>query len=1755
LLLQKRIVMMNPDRSGTKTMSGDFGSVFLNNFGKNIKDKFTTKEAIATGMDAFTEATNALIGGSKAGKIIQIARDVEATGVAFAIDGKTIDWGDAAGNIAGLAVSIGFTLVAAEGLAFVAGGYAASLIADAAVEALVDTVNTQYPTWPQDIEDGIASFADDAKALARSTYDNVAQASDKVKNGIAEWMDDFANWFEDLIPSFNNALDNQFIRRIDPIILDLDGDGIEFVSATDINIFFDMDGDGRRERTGWVLADDGFLALDANNNGRVDDIEELFGKDGQSGFAELITLDSNRDRVLNASDAQWSRLTVWRDLDQDGVGDAGELTRLSTLGIRSIDLNFTVVNIIAAGNRVHEKSIYTLSNGTTRDIVDGWLSVNGALTAYELSDGVPADIAALPDLRGSGDLVNLRVAASADPALEASLKIFAALTPTGLGAWPELLEDIIYRWADVETVSTTSRGPNFDGRKLAAIEAFLGRDFDRNGLTNPLPETVADLNRAWSQLYQKIGAALLAQGPLAPFIEGTLVVPSTGAVISGLSLSDQVERIAANIADLPLREQAQIVSAFRLLGREIGAQEGLASGAIAAELGDLSRSLGIAAFQAAIDAGTREGQPNITSGTGMHLFGATADTIQVGGLQMVFAGAENDLVQASTDTAAKALDGEAGNDSLYGGDLNDLLVGGAGVDLMVGGLGDDVYRVDHRGDIVLELRDGGADTIVSSVAYNLRDAIEAIVFTGTDAITARGNELDNLMRGAAGRDLLRGFGGNDTIDGAAGADTMEGGEGNDLYILDDAGDLARETRTRDGIDTVQTPFSFALSSLLENLVLTGTGDAAGTGNRGANSLVGNAGANLLDGGGGADTMAGGAGDDTYIVDRSGESVIEDADAGRDTVRSAVSMALAANVENLVLTGMLNINGAGNALANRITGNAGNNALDGGAGADTLEGGAGNDTYTLDAATDVVIEGADDGIDLVRSAFSWTLGANQEALLLTGSLANGGTGNALDNLITGNGSANRISGLEGADTLYGGGAADTIDGGIGHDLLDGGAGADSMAGGVGDDTYVIDDAGDLVLEAASGGRDRIIAAIAYTLGADVEELELSGTAGLRGTGNAAANLLTGGQGADTLDGGLGQDTMWGGRGHDLYFVDSNRDVVDEAGGTGSDRVVSSVSFTLSDGVEHIDLIGTAASANGNALANTMRGNERGNVLTGLDGDDTLDGGLGADTLSGGAGNDRFVVDHARDLIMDIDAAESVDTVETSMSFVLGAQMENLVLTGTGHLAGTGNDLANRLTGNGGNNVLDGGAGADTLVGDAGNDTYLLDHGGDRIVEDSNGGRDTVRSLLSVVLDVNLEDAVLLGDLDIRATGNAGVNRLLGNVGANLLDGGAGADTMEGGAGDDTYVVDMAGDVVLEAAGGGEDIVRSAVAWVLGANLEDLVLTGSAAIAGTGNTLDNMLTGNGAANFLSGLDGQDSLSGGSGNDSLEGGLGNDLLDGGAGNDTMAGGLGDDTYVLSSVTDVVVEALNAGNDTVLVGFGYLMENGIENAVATGTAAVDLQGNGLANLLMGNDSANVLGGGGGADTLIGLGGNDIYEVDNVGDLVFEQGGGGIDLVRSAVAFTLTPNIEHLTLIGTAHVSATGNELGNELTGNAGNNRLAGGLGADRLKGEAGADTFAYRSLAESGTATSTADIILDFFLAQGDRIDVSTLDADAVLAGNQSFSFIGSAAFTGAGQVRAVSQADRQIIAFNVNANLSADMVLVVMGTGAMTDAAFIL
>jgi serralysin len=933
--------------------------------------------------------------------------------------------------------------------------------------------------------------------------------------------------------------------------------------------------------------------------------------------------------------------------------------------------------------------------------------------------------------------------------------------------------------------------------------------------------------------------------------------------------------------------------------------------------------------------------------TGMGLGEITSANITFSGGGVLLAGDNNVLAD---DDLANTLTGGAGNDWLIGLGGNDTLDGGLGNDLLAGGDGDDTYLLDSTSDVVMEENSagGGVDTAFAIISATLNANVENLVLTGVADIKGTGNALNNTLTGNAGDNILNGMAGNDT---------MTGGNGNDIYSVDSIGDVIVETNTSLGqVDTVQAAISYTLGDNLEKLeLLPGAAAINGTGNSQQNTIIGNSGNNLLDGMAGADTMQGGDGNDTYVVDNSGDMVKETNNAPTqiDTVRSTVNFLLGDNCEILQLVGMADLQGTGNDLDNVIHANSGNTLLNGGNGVDTV-------SYEFG-----VMGGGDFGVTVSLA----TVGAQD-------------TG------------ASSIDTLLGFENLTGSLSDDELIGSAAGNILNGLAGADLMVGGNGNDTYVVDNSGDVVMEtsAQSTQIDTVQSSIDYRLGASCENLVLLGSA-LKGIGNSLRNTMTGNAANNLLDGRGGADRLIGGDGNDTYMVDHVGDKVVESNTALSqmDTVKSRISYTLGTNCENLQLLGTANSnGKGNGLDNTVYANIGNNALDGAGGTDTLsylfgakagvtvDLSLSAAQSTGGSGDDTLAnFENLTGSTFDdtlsgtsgnniLDGGAGTDTCSYVHSATAGVTV-NLGLSGVQHTVGSGDDTlfnfenllgsdyADTLTGNSGNNVLtgngghdtiDGGAGADTMIGGSGNDTYTVDHAGDTVVEQKSAGNDLVQSSVAYTLSANVERLQLLGALAINGTGNALNNTLSGNSGVNVLDGGAGADTMDGGTGNDTYIVDSVNDVVTESTTAStNDTVQASCTHSLGENIEHLILTGSLAIDGTGNALNNRLFANAADNVLDGGDGEDGLwyalgatsgvtvdlnlttaqdTGGSGIDTIlniekligsqfadhfTGTAGDNNLDGWSGQDTLTGGAGLDQFRFTAAAD----STNAAPDTI--------------------------------------------------------------------------------------------------------------------------------------------------------------------------------------------------------------------------------------------------
>jgi len=1055
------------------------------------------------------------------------------------------------------------------------------------------------------------------------------------------------------------------------------------------------------------------------------------------------------------------------------------------------------------------------------------------------------------------------------------------------------------------------------------------------------------------------------------------------------------------------------------------------------------------------------------------------------------------------------LNGGDGNDSLYGGsDIevdvliggsgNDMLDGGAGSDFLLGGDGfDTVSYADSQTGLVVNLGDANQTTgdafgdhygDIEAFSLSLYDD----VFRGLNPVFP-GSHNNDIVFGDLGNDILVGGPGDDQLDGGDGDDQLEGDDGNDTLIGGAGRDFLSGGSGADFADG-------------------GDEDDQLDGADGNDTLIGGAGNDFISGGAGGDFIDGGDGFDTVnFADGNPGSespvVVNLVDPTQNTGSAAGDVYV--NIEQFHLTSFNDV----------FVGADANDNVDGGFGDDTISGGGGDD------------------------------------ILFGGSGRHGGRGNPIpggnDTLLGGDGN-DTVSGGDGTDSLFGQNGNDFLDGGVGDDTLDGGTGSDVMSGGDGNDTIVIH-AGDVFSgEIIDGGDgiDRLVVSdnnmhpFRATVG-NMEELHLNsgvqnvflasdqladfetithqdgsgaafsitaesaGTYSLDGKTITGILTLNGSSGADTLIGSAGDDILSGkggadiiqaGDGNDTVLINSNEVPSGETidGGAGFDKLVVGNSnmhpgatisnmeeLDLASGVQEVFLTSaqladfdvithlggsgaafsiTAQSAGTYSLADktitgilTLNGSADADTLIGSSGDDILSGKGGADIIQAGDGDDTIIIG-----VGEAAPGESIDGGAGFDRLVISdpdVDLSTLTITGVEEI------------------VLASGMSAVTLSSAQLADIKRITQADDAafVINAASAGTYSLadKTFTGIVtLNGSSGADILIGSSvgDI-LNGNAGDDILDGNAGNDVLQGGAGADTFNGGDGFDTVSYANA------TAGVTINVTDWSLTWTGDAqgdtfnSIEQFKLTDfKDFFMGAG-----IVFGGGGDDRLVGLSGDDSFTGGAGNDLLEGGAGNDTLvgdgdAGAAGNDLLFGNAGDDILVGGAGDDALWGGAGADKLDGGAGFDYA-----EYGDATAGVSIDLTA----------DSSTWTGDAHG-DTLISI---DAFDLTTFND-VFHGADGDDKVVARAGDDQL--------------FGGGGNDT---LVAGEGNDILSGGTGADVLIGEQGADIFKYTAVEESSGALVNGvlqiDDITDF--TQGvDKIDLSAIDANGTLAGDQAFTFL---------------------------------------------------
>ncbi|MCL4677160.1 MAG: type I secretion C-terminal target domain-containing protein [Alphaproteobacteria bacterium] len=1098
--------------------------------------------------------------------------------------------------------------------------------------------------------------------------------------------DDLADWLPDPLNLFGIAP-----QQDSPLVLDLDGDGIELTAIDTENpeVAFDLDNDGFAEVTGWVSADDGLLARDINENGRIDDASELFGSASTDGFAILSLLDSNGDLVINQNDTAFSELLIWQDANGDGVSQTEELHDLTHYDIVSIDVaGVTASTAVIAGNQISHTSTFTYENGSHGAIVDAWFSVDNTLSSYAQSYMLDVRAMFLPALRGYGELADLHIAMSIDNGTGGLLELveefadgfsFAAFADEG--ALREDIEEILFLWANV-----TEEGQNFTNGPYAGQAAYAeevqfleklfgvmseSTRYNPDGTGGRVPGgSGRALAESFEIAYQNLSAQLLIQvGAGLLFDEVPTYDAVSGEIEGDLTLSETgIDSLVAFATASGVDAEAYWLAVAKFLDTVKGFENfsSTENGWMDAAIYDSDPGRTWSGIK---DLAAFEYQPST-------IYGTSDDDVIDGtaGDNIIYGYTGNDVI-----------DGKAGNDTLIGNTSGPVTsedgatyIGGAGDDFVNGGQGNDIYIYtsgddfyeDISGTDVLRLPNGivlGDLHFAVSDTYNLIITvgdlgsieikgqfqnnpyfIETIEFYdtstlslstlnnitqygtgGNDTITgiAYGGGDDDIIYGMDGNDTINGGTGDDVIDGGAGNDTITPGDGNDTIIASEGFDTILAS---DASETLVIPEAFSASDVI-----------------------------LL-------READGSGNDKelkIIVNGLGQIHVDDHFQGTNKALDQISFANGVDASiNLLTYSFITIGTNGDDTFDTSGYGLSNTS-------DIYLFGKGTDTVLEYAGTDTVLFGA--GVSLsnltIIKTDTGSSASTRNFLVISDADGNSltverhfdGSGYKIENLKLNNGTVisvasleidshgsegnDRIDGLESGDlstddVMYGHGGADQIYGGTGNDISYGGDGND----------YIFDDTGNDVLYGEDGddqlygywGDDQLFGGVGNdTLRGD----DTFGSSSV--TGN---DYLSGGDGNDHLYGGRGDDTLDGGAGDDTINGDGDTDTVTYASATSGVTVSLATTSAQNTGGAGTDTISNVENLTGSSYADTLTGNSSANVISGGDGNDTLYGGAGNDTLKGGAGADTLYGDANGDTFV-FEAASAFSAVDTIADF--------------------------------------------------------------------------------------------------------------------------------------------------------------------------------------------------------------------------------------------------------------------------------------------------------------------------------------------------------------------------------------------------------------------------------------------------------------------------------------------------------------------------
>ncbi|TGG91134.1 hypothetical protein E4656_17240 [Natronospirillum operosum] len=543
-----------------------------------------------------------------------------------------------------------------------------------------------------------------------------------------------------------------------PIVLNLEGEAID-TTGLDEEIHFDLNGNGFREQTGWITPDQGFLVLDRNGDGIINDGTELFGNwtelgsgtTAANGFEALAEFDENGDGVIDAQDSIYSELRVWVDLDQDGVSDSGELFTLAELGIASISLEYSTSNHTDEhGNEFRQWGHFTTVDGIQRDAVDIWFHKDPTLTQEQELD-VSADIAALPDMQGYGTAHSLHQAMVRDETGNLKVLVKQFTEETNSERRQELIEDILYEWTGQTEDDKTKFGNRYDfvdGRKIGVLEAFTGHSI--GGPRGTGRQYAEQFHGQFNQWASVVYSQLMMQSHLSDiFAEADFTWNEELQTWTG-HFDQSTEALVDRMLSHP-DQSAALLSDYISVIEGINPYNNANKHAAIASMLEISQNHDLSPELANLISSTLfEGDQWLMTAFTDALAGDSSDLEIV---QNWMAGHSGGQIITGEPQETGSLRGTAGDDLLIAG-KNDRLYAGGGNDTLIGAEGARLYG--ESGDNLLvaatdsQLHGGsgsdtyqiGSDVLTTTIRHNNRNNQDAGTLSFGDGIKAEDLRLE-----------------------------------------------------------------------------------------------------------------------------------------------------------------------------------------------------------------------------------------------------------------------------------------------------------------------------------------------------------------------------------------------------------------------------------------------------------------------------------------------------------------------------------------------------------------------------------------------------------------------------------------------------------------------------------------------------------------------------------------------------------------------------------------------------------------------------------------------------------------------------------------------------------------------------------------------------------------------------------------------------------------------------------------------------